>query len=197
MVPRLILFGVGNPGRRYRSTRHNVGLMALEALAARHGARWRSGCKTYDWAETTVGETAVTLVLPKSYVNLSGQAVGDYRSTDDVEPGEFLVLVDDIALPFGQLRLRRRGSDGGHNGLRSIIDELGTSEFPRLRMGVGPVPADVDPADFVLEPLSRAEGALAAALVERAVACVEDLFSGGFDRTMSLYNAGDPAPESD
>ena len=92
MVPRLILFGVGNPGRRYRSTRHNVGLMALEALAARHGARWRSGCKTYDWAETTVGETAVTLVLPKSYVNLSGQAVGDYRSTDDVEPGEFLVL---------------------------------------------------------------------------------------------------------
>jgi len=191
MLPRLFLLGLGNPGPRYAHTRHNLGFRVIDAMASSHGiARW-SQRQTLVRAEFDIVSTRIVLAKPQTYMNLSGHAAAELRSDFGAEPGELLVAVDDIALPLGQLRLRIRGSDGGHNGLKSVIAELGTSEFPRLRMGVGPVPSDVDPAEFVLSPFPSEEALNADAMVVRAVQCVEAVVRVGFDRAMGVFNAPD------
>ena len=186
MLPRLILFGLGNPGDRYHGTRHNMGFLVLDSLAAKHKAAW-SDARIYWYTELVIDDTRLILVKPKIYMNRSGRVLRDFQE-EPIAPGELLVVVDDFALLLGQLRLRRKGSDGGHNGLRSIADALETTEFPRLRMGVGPVPADEDPADFVLERFADGEGDTVVELAERAVACIEDVVKLGFDRAMTLHN---------
>ena len=173
------MLGLGNPGPRYAHTRHNLGFRVIDAMASSHGiARW-SQRQTLVRAEFDIVSTRIVLAKPQTYMNLSGHAAAELRSDFGAEPGELLVAVDDIALPLGQLRLRIRGSDGGHNGLKSVIAELGTSEFPRLRMGVGPVPSDVDPAEFVLSPFPSEEALNADAMVVRAVQCVEAWCASG------------------
>jgi PTH1 family peptidyl-tRNA hydrolase len=197
MPSRFVLFGLGNPGPRYRWTRHNLGFRVLDEIAGERKLRWSHSRRTYDRAEYEIGEALVVLVKPMTFMNVAGRALRAFGNDHGVDPGELLVVMDDITLPMGLLRLRKRGTHGGHNGLRSLIDELGTAGFPRLRMGVGPVPEGEDPADFVLASIPTGERALVDEFIERAVACIEDVVTTGFDRAMSLYNAAPVPPESD
>ena len=130
--------GLGNPGQRYAGTRHNVGFMALELLARREGVRFRSMAKLQaELAEVGFGRDRLRLLMPQTYMNESGRSIRAALDWFDVSADQLLVLVDDMDLPLGRLRLRAKGSAGGHNGLKSTIQHLGTQEFPRLRIGIG------------------------------------------------------------
>jgi PTH1 family peptidyl-tRNA hydrolase len=146
-----LIVGLGNPGRRYRGTRHNIGWEVLDLLARQH----RIAIDTDDaWSQIgrgTIDGRRVLLARPQTYVNVSGTAVADLRRRHRIAPADLLVIVDDLDLPVGALRVREKGSHGGHNGLRSIIDALGTTDFPRVRVGVGRPPDGVDPPDYVLQ----------------------------------------------
>ncbi|MBP2680736.1 MAG: peptidyl-tRNA hydrolase, family [Candidatus Krumholzibacteriota bacterium] len=189
MSPNFIVVGLGNPGPRYASTRHNLGFRVVDRLAADHGGyRWEDR-GTSLIARVALDLRDVLLVKPLTYMNLSGRALSDLPVEGEPSAQEILVVVDDIALPLGQIRLRRRGSDGGHNGLKSIIAELGSADFPRIRLGVGPVPPGWDAAEFVLGAFERGEESAVRDMVERAARCVEAVFEGGLDRAMGEFNA--------
>ena len=133
-----LVVGLGNPGQRYAGTRHNVGFMALELLARREGVRFRSMAKLQaELAEVGFGRDRLRLLMPQTYMNESGRSIRAALDWFDVSVDQLLVLVDDMDLPLGRLRLRAKGSAGGHNGLKSTIQHLGTQEFPRLRIGIG------------------------------------------------------------
>ncbi len=129
-----MLVGLGNPGREYSGTRHNVGFMVLDRLAAASGATFRAEKK---WQADAVLTDRVWLLKPQTYMNLSGESVSALARFYQIEPARILIVLDDMALPLGRLRIRERGSHGGHNGLRSILDHLGTQDVPRLRIGIG------------------------------------------------------------
>lgn len=193
--------GLGNPGPRYENTRHNLGFIVIDALAAAWRASW-SAFASFEVGEVRTGDSDVLLVKPRTYMNRSGTALGALIARGDltVEDGvcdRLLVVLDDIALPLGRIRLRQRGSDGGHNGLKSIIASSGTREFPRLRLGVGPVPDGEDPADFVLEPFTADEREAVRRMVGQGVDCVEDVLRFGVTEAMNRHNSPRAAPETD
>ena len=137
-----LVIGLGNPGAKYAGTRHNVGFMALERLAAAAGSSFRNQARLQGLlAEVGSGEQRLRLLMPQTFMNDSGRAIRSALDWFGLQPQELLVVVDDMDLPFGKLRLRASGSAGGHNGLRSTISHLGTQDFPRLRIGIG-APAD-------------------------------------------------------
>ena len=183
-----LIVGLGNPGRRYRGTRHNSGHDVLDLVAHTH----RLAIDTDDgWAEVgrgTIGGHRVILARPQTYVNVSGQAVADLRRRHRVAPADVLVIVDDLDLPLGTLRLRPHGSAGGHNGLRSVIDALGTTDFPRVRVGIGRPPAGVDPAEYVLDRPSPEERAILDGAIRRAAAGVTLWITDGVDAAMRHCN---------
>jgi PTH1 family peptidyl-tRNA hydrolase len=181
--------GLGNPGDRYRRTRHNLGFRVVEAIAAARRGVWSSPARKRRTARVRVAGASVVLVEPLTYMNLSGDAILPLVGEESLPGGRLLVVCDDIALPLGQMRLRPSGSDGGHNGLLSVIERLGTTDFPRLRLGVGPVPERVDAAEFVLAEFLPEEEAAVEAVVEAAGACVESWIVDGVDRAMSRFNA--------
>ena len=185
------VFGLGNPGPEYQTTRHNLGFWVVDLLCQRMRGRWRLPSRNYTECRLTVGGASVTLVQPLTYMNLTGRAVDQFASRDGFHPAGLLAVCDDTALPLGRLRLRRKGSDGGHNGLASIIDALGTSEFPRLRLGVGPVPESTDQADFVLAAFGADEVDTARSMVARAADCVECWVREGVDAAMTRFNTRD------
>ena len=204
MFTQLVVVGLGNPGTRYDDTRHNVGFMVADALIARHGGRFSFANRALHRARIELGETEVIVVKPMTYMNRSGGALAAMRQSGyEFEPHEVLAVTDDIALPLGRLRLRKKGSAGGHNGLKSIIDILHSDGFGRLRIGVGSPSGGDDAADFVLEPFSADEAAEMKAAVERAVDCIEALVASGYQSAMGRFNAPaappseEPAPESD
>ena len=158
--PRLLV-GLGNPGSPYALTRHNAGFLALEEFARREGLLWETSKK---WSSRLTRLGSTFLLLPQTFMNLSGEAVGPFARFHHLQPAEILVVLDDFALPFGTLRWRARGSAGGHNGLANILLHLGTPEVPRLRLGIGPArengSASVPPegwSDFVLSRFSAPE----------------------------------------
>jgi PTH1 family peptidyl-tRNA hydrolase len=170
-----LIVGLGNPGPNYSLTRHNAGFLALEELARTQGLSWENA-KKWSCRAARLGQTF--LLLPQTFMNRSGEAVAAFARFYQITPGEILVVLDDFALPFGTLRWRARGSAGGHNGLASILQQFGTSEIPRLRLGIGPlhetgsaalVPAD-GWADFVLSRFSSAEMAALPEFINRACA---------------------------
>ncbi len=177
--------GLGNPGRRYAGTRHNLGFRVLDMLALQHQARWVLR-KQYDYCE--LPELGFFLVKPMSYMNDSGQALRQFTGYRAIEPSRLLVVCDDINLPLGKLRLRLSGSDGGHNGLKSIIDALQTVEFPRLRMGIGANPPGVDAANYVLDNFKRSEQAAVADMIKRAAQGLELLAGSDIPRAMNIIN---------
>lgn len=137
-----LVIGLGNPGPKYAGTRHNVGFMALERVAAAAGSGFRNQARLQGLlAEVGSGEQRLRLLMPQTFMNESGRAIRSALDWFGLQPQELLVVVDDMDLPLGKLRLRASGSAGGHNGLRSTISHLGTQEFPRLRIGIG-APAD-------------------------------------------------------
>ena len=184
----LVVF-LGNPGTKYEMTRHNAGFMAGDAMAKAQGAAInRSRFKALTGTGDIGGET-VMLMKPQTFMNLSGEAVAQAVSFYKLAPDHVIVVSDEVALPIGKLRIRTKGSAGGHNGLKNIIALLGTDQFPRIRIGVGAAPhPDYDMADWVLSSFKGkdAEDILAAAA--RAAEAVECYITKGADRAMNLYN---------
>jgi PTH1 family peptidyl-tRNA hydrolase len=182
-----LVVGLGNPGEEYAGTRHNAGFMVVEALAAAAADGWRADpdCQGL-LAETVVAGAPVVLLKPQTYMNRSGQAVAAVHRRLACSPEEVLVVLDDFLLEFGRLRFRRAGSDGGHHGLASVLTELGTTQVPRLRLGIGAPPPGGDPIDHVLERFGTEEPV--AELVARAAEAVGFCARDGMDAAMNRYN---------
>lgn len=175
-----LVVGLGNPGREYQATRHNVGFLVADLLAGRAKASWRV---RGDRAEALAGD--LLLVKPLAFMNLSGPPVREALGYRGASPTDCLVVCDDMALPLETIRLRARGSSGGHHGLDSIIAALGTSEFPRLRVGIGPAPPGVDGAAHVLGRFRPGE----IPDLERAAEAAEAWAARGIGFAMTAYNA--------
>ncbi|MGL4942666.1 MAG: aminoacyl-tRNA hydrolase [Thermoguttaceae bacterium] len=169
-----LVVGLGNPGREYSQTRHNIGYIVLAELASRWGAGERPRTKFHaDTLDVTVQGEKVLLLCPTTYMNRSGLAVGEAAAFYKLTPNEVLVVGDDMDLPCGQLRFRERGSSGGQKGLRDVLRALGTEEVPRLRVGIGRPPERVDAADYVLATFAPEERAMLPQILHDAVAIVE------------------------
>lgn len=182
-----LIVGLGNPGRRYERTRHNIGFMAIDALAARLGAApWRNEHRAAV-ARARHGEHQLLLAKPETFMNESGAAVRSLCAYHRIDAREILVISDDLDLPFGRVRLRAGGTAGGHNGLRSIIAELGAQEFPRLRMGIGR-PQVGEAIDWVLAPFEASESADLPFICGAAVEIVLQALSEGVLAAMNTWN---------
>jgi len=188
MGGKALIVGLGNPGRRYAGNRHNVGFQVLDRLA---GARGLAFTRRQSNALVATGEIAgraVVLAKPQTYMNDSGRAVAPLVRFYQVEPGDLLVVYDDLDLPFGTLRLRPEGGAGGHHGMESIIAALSRQDFPRLRIGIGRPPGRMDPIAYVLQDFDRQEQEFLPELYDRAVAAIESFLREGVALTMSRHN---------
>jgi peptidyl-tRNA hydrolase, PTH1 family len=184
-----LIVGLGNPGERYANTRHNIGFDALDALAKRHGLEFRGKRANSLIAEGNLAGQRVALVKPQTFMNLSGQAVSALRGWYKIDPAkELLVIYDDMDLPFGKLRLRERGSAGTHNGMRSIVGQLGGNEFPRLRVGIDQAPGKMDAAAYVLSRFGKQEEAELPLLLDAIADAVELVVREGTTAAMNKLN---------
>ena len=186
--PSLVIVGLGNPGPRYARTRHNVGFWCIDRLAASHAIDVRRRHRTSLIGEGTIGDSRVVLAKPRTFVNLSGDAVRYLLARYRVSPEDVLVVCDDVALDPGKIRLRPSGSAGGHNGLKSIIEALGTQQFPRLRVGIGRPADGGDQIGFVVGTMSQAEQQVADAAVACAAEAVASVLADGIERAMNRFN---------
>ena len=187
----MLIVGLGNPGERYEWTRHNLGFMLVDLLARQSNAQVkRSECRALVGRAEIEGR-AVELVKPQTYMNLSGESVACLlRKREGLKvANDLLVVSDDIALPFGSIRLRQRGSSGGQKGLKNIISVLGTDEFPRLRIGIRPEHTVSDTGVFVLERFTKAQQAEVEKILERSAEALRAVLRDGIDKAMSLYNS--------
>ena len=185
-----MIVGLGNPGAAYAQTRHNVGFWVLEALAAKIRSRFRRHGLCLR-AQGSLGGHDLTLAKPQTFMNQSGQAVGELLSVaglDPVDLGDLIVIHDDLDLDAGRIRLKARGGAGGHNGILSIIDNLQTDRFARLKIGVGRPPIDTDAADYVLQPASSADQLLLTEGVERATDAIGCWITEGLPTAMNRFN---------
>lgn len=193
-----LIVGLGNPGAEYRDTRHNVGFNVVDELVN----RWRvsdSWREKFDALQikTMRGEDSVIISKPLTFMNRSGQAVAAIAGFYKIEPADVFVIVDEVALPLGRLRARPEGSAGGHNGLKSIIEHLGTNAFPRMRIGVGRGDNRRDLADHVLGRFDASERDTVSAAVLRAADASEMFLSDGIGRVMNTFNAADKEEKED
>ncbi|MEO0070850.1 MAG: aminoacyl-tRNA hydrolase [candidate division WOR-3 bacterium] len=183
---KMTIFGLGNPTAVYANTRHNLGFMVLDLIAQRLRTRFHHLPGKFI-ARTQFAGTKLTLIKPLLYMNESGVVVREHLAE---EPDDFLVVVDDIALPFGRLRLRPHGSDGGHKGLASIIYHLGSNKFPRLRIGIcPPTPIKGSITEYVLSPFTKEESKLLPQILERAADACLFVISEGLDQAMNRFNS--------
>ena len=191
-----IVLGLGNPGKRYEATRHNLGFRVLDRLAASQGASFtvendRSAC----WIAEFSRPHPLVLAKPRTFMNRSGLAASELCERYAVRPSEMLVVYDDVDLELGRLRIRRSGSAGGHNGLRSLIAALDSEEIPRVRLGVlGGDRGQSELADYVLAAFDREEEAVAETLVGRAAESVQTILADGLTVAMNRYNARSVRP---
>lgn len=183
-----LVVGLGNPGRRYHETRHNIGFAVSDELVRRSGAVYEHSRENALAARVGAGPAAVLLVKPLTMMNLSGEAVAGLAHFFKVGTPDILVVADDVNLPLGRLRLRARGSAGGHNGFRSIIGLLGTEEFPRLRVGVGRGDPRRELADHVLARFDADEAGAVVESVARAADAVECFIAEGIEAAMNRFN---------
>jgi peptidyl-tRNA hydrolase, PTH1 family len=181
-----LVVGLGNPGRKYAGTRHNVGFEVVDAVAARHRLAWESA--PADALIAKWRSAGALLVKPLTFMNLSGYAVGDLLRYFKVDLAELLVIVDEVQLELGRLRTRGSGSAGGHNGLKSLIEQLGTDQFARLRFGVGRGDARRDFADHVLAMFDTDEQPAVIEAIGRAADAVEVFVSDGLGPMMNKFN---------
>jgi PTH1 family peptidyl-tRNA hydrolase len=188
-----LIVGLGNPGRRYSGTRHNIGFDVVDALAARHGAGWEMAPRGIEALVARWRASDVTLAKPLTFMNLSGGAAVGLSQFYKVAPEDLLVVVDDVNIELGRLRTRMRGSAGGHNGLKSVIAALGSEEFARLRIGVGRGDDRRDLADHVLARFDAEERPAVAETVVRSADAVELFVSEGIGPVMNRYNRKEDA----
>lgn len=183
------MVGLGNPGERYRRTRHNVGFMVVDALATRWGVG-KGRVEEEVWlASAERGGRSLLLVKPLTFMNRSGAAVERVLSSCGLPAEDMVVVLDDAALPLGQIRVRPRGSHGGHNGLRSLLEVLGTDEFTRVRVGIRKGEAPADLADYVLSEFPQEDVLVVQEMVGTAADAVECLLGEGTEAAMNRFNA--------
>ena len=184
-----LIVGLGNPGREYEMTRHNLGFMLIDRLNSRAGERRFRSESNAKVAEVLLANQRVLLVKPQTYMNLSGDAVRPLLARyGDAQVSNLIVASDDVALPFGMIRVRPRGSAGGQKGLRSIIERLGSQEFARVRLGVKPEHPLSDLSDFVLSPVRKRDREQLLETLERAADAVVLILSEGVERAMARFN---------
>ena len=194
-----LIVGLGNPGREYRDTRHNVGFMVIDEIARRY--QLTLGMAPSQVPDALVakqyGAEPLLVAKPLTFMNRSGDAVAALIRYYDIVPADTLVVVDDVDLPFGRLRARARGSAGTHNGLKSLVQRLGTTEFPRLRLGVGRGDTRRDLADHVLSTFEPGERAGLEEFIARAADAAEMFAVDGIEKVMNTYNPDATAPDSE
>jgi len=184
---KYLIAGLGNIGAEYANTRHNIGFVVADAFAFDRKAEFASGRYASIAKASLKGRTFV-IIKPTTFMNLSGKAVRYWMTKEEILPENILVIVDDLALPFGSLRLRKKGSDGGHNGLINIIEEIGTSDFTRLRIGIGADFAKGYQVDYVLSQWTKEEEKILLPKINTAVDIIKSFALAGIDRTMNLFN---------
>lgn len=185
-----MIVGLGNPGPAYAANRHNVGFRCVERLGAAYNLRFDRRQKKALVARGIIGERQVVLVKPQTFMNESGLAVAPLARFYKVEPARLLVVYDDLDLPPGTIRLRAGGGSGGHRGMLSIIEQLGTQQFPRLRIGIGRPPGQMDPAAYVLQDFSAEEESALDTTLQLATEAIVTWLNYGIEVAMSRYNAG-------
>lgn len=184
-----IIAGLGNPTLQYAGTRHNVGFEVIDAIADKYNISVDGRKNRAYIGKGMIGGRKVILAKPQTYMNLSGESIRglvDYYKAEPEE--ELLVIYDDVSLDVGKLRIRKKGSAGGHNGIKNIIANLGTEVFPRIKVGVGGKPKDYDLADYVLGHFSRAEREMIEEGCRQAVCAVEKILEDGADAAMNMFN---------
>ncbi|MDO5581997.1 MAG: aminoacyl-tRNA hydrolase [Planctomycetia bacterium] len=189
MKPEIIVAGLGNPGNKYKGTRHNIGFMVLSELAER-GCSDKPQKKFH--ADILLGKVAnknVLFLCPTTYMNLSGTAVAEAARFFKLDPEQILVVCDDADLPVGKLRIRAHGGSGGQKGLKDIIQKLGTENFPRIRVGIGRPPEKVDMADYVLSTFAKSEKTEIEWAIKSAADAVEHWLLQGIDSAMNRFNS--------
>lgn len=182
-----LILGLGNPGEHYRRTRHNAGFWAVEELAKKHGVSFRAR-RGYDFAEARFYTEGVYMARPLTFMNLSGRAARKIRRKLKIDPRSFVVIHDDIDLKPGTIRLKKGGSSGGHLGVQSVIEHLGTTDFPRVRVGVGRPPPGVDPAKYVLSKMRGDEFQEFLSWCTKAASAAEAVVMDGLETAMNMYN---------
>jgi len=184
-----LIVGLGNPGEEYENTPHNLGFMVMDRLAESHGIRMTRKENVSRVGLGVVGSRKVALAKPQTFMNLSGGAVKGLAERYAVTPDRLVVVYDELALPWQELRIRPKGSDAGHNGMKSVIGSLGTNAFPRIRLGINPPGRPVgDGAKFVLAPFQRGQKKEVEEMVERAAAAVESIIAEGVEKSMTVFN---------
>ena len=183
-----LLIGLGNPGREYKDTRHNIGFMLIDHLAEKIGAR---GMKVQSKAIVTSGlyeERRLILAKPQTYMNLSGHSVQGLLHFYKIPHSNLLVAHDDLDIPYGTIRIRPTGGPGGQRGMANTIELLGTKDFPRLRLGIGRPPGRMDPKDYVLQDFSKDDAKLLPEILSRATAAALEFVMNGLNAAMNKYN---------
>ena len=184
-----LIVGLGNPGEKYARTRHNAGFLAIDYLSQKYSADVKQVKFKSLIGEVKIGEHRALLMKPQTFMNLSGEAVGEAASFYKIAPENVIVIVDDICGAPGRMRIRKSGSAGGHNGLKSIIYQLNSDQFPRIRIGVNsPIRERADLADFVLSRFSKEEIPVLEEVIIRAKKAVEEIISKNVDSAMNKYN---------
>ena len=184
-----LIAGLGNPGLEYEKTRHNAGFMAADKIAEKHGAAFNKHKFKAVYGEFYLGEKKVFLMKPQTYMNNSGEAVREAMQFYKLTPAQVLVMMDDISLPVGKIRIRRKGSDGGQKGMRSIITLTGSDEFPRIKLGVGAKPhPDYDLAAWVLSKFTKEEQPLMVEAAKRAADAACLIAEGDIDAAMNQFS---------
>ncbi len=188
MSPFRAVIGRGNPGREYAFTRHNLGFMVVDLICERHRSKFKAGKGPYLESTIAMGNENILLAKPTTYMNQSGRAVSDILKKYGFSPFEFLVVCDDLALPVGTVRLRPRGSDGSHKGLRSIIYQLESEDFPRLRLGIGAAPEGTPAEEHVLSKFHNDEIEIVEEMLKSAADAIETAVRSGLEAAMNRFN---------
>lgn len=197
MSERYLIIGLGNPGSKYEKTRHNMGFFAVDELARRYNLSFGKTERKSKVADGVIRDRRVMLVKPQTFMNKSGEAVRALVDFYKTPLENIIVASDDLDLPLGTLRLRLAGGHGGQNGVRSIIQHLGTNDFNRARLGIGRPPGKMDPAAYVLKPFAGDDAILAEQVVDRAADAIELWLTDGIELAMTRYNGSLIEPETE
>jgi PTH1 family peptidyl-tRNA hydrolase len=188
MTELYLIVGLGNPGSRYENTRHNIGFLTVERLAQKYGLAFSKIEHRAQVANGTILGKRVILAKPQTFMNLSGDSVFPLARFYKIEPDHMIIVHDDLDLPLGTLRLRKGGSSGGQNGLKHILQRMGTQDIPRVRIGISRPPGRMDPVNYVLTPLKGDDEILAIEVQDRAIAAIETWLTDGIELAMSRHN---------
>jgi PTH1 family peptidyl-tRNA hydrolase len=187
-----LVVGLGNPGEEYAGTRHNAGFLLVQRVARARGVELRGRAFKARTAVLRGGAEDVMLALPQTFMNRSGLSVREILAKREIPPDRLVVVYDDLDIPLGEIRVRKKGSPGTHKGMISVVAEIRTREFPRIRVGVGPLPEGRDAADYVLSPFGRDERPLLAKSLDAAEEALGMIVVGGMDRAMARFNHRNP-----